>query len=70
MRFFRIGEDTGERLDIVPAQFRVLVVRRSTPGEVGRQDGEPPATLGGDGSADRPTFLRRTGAASRFSEEC
>jgi len=24
----RIGEDTGERLDIVPAQFRVLVVRR------------------------------------------
>jgi transposase len=23
-----IGEDTGERLDIVPAQFRVLVVRR------------------------------------------
>jgi transposase len=28
MRFFRIGEDTGERLDIVPAQFRVLVVRR------------------------------------------
>jgi transposase len=23
----RIGEDTGERLDIVPAQFRVLVVR-------------------------------------------
>jgi transposase len=25
----RIGEDTGERLDIVPAQFRVLVVRRS-----------------------------------------
>src|SRR6476661_424520 len=25
----RIGEDTGERLDIVPAQFRVLVVRRT-----------------------------------------
>src|SRR6476660_3179538 len=25
----RIGEDTGERLDIVPAQFRVLVVRVS-----------------------------------------
>ena len=24
----RIGEDTGERLDMVPAQFRVLVVRR------------------------------------------
>lgn len=24
----RIGEDTGERLDILPAQFRVLVVRR------------------------------------------
>ena len=24
----RIGEDTAERLDIVPAQFRVLVVRR------------------------------------------
>src|SRR4029078_11262068 len=24
----RIGEDIGERLDIVPAQFRVLVVRR------------------------------------------
>ena len=24
----QIGEDTGERLDIVPAQFRVLVVRR------------------------------------------
>ena len=24
----RIGEDTGERLDIVPAQFRVLIVRR------------------------------------------
>jgi transposase len=24
----RIGEDTGERLDLVPAQFRVLVVRR------------------------------------------
>ena len=24
----RIGEDTSERLDIVPAQFRVLVVRR------------------------------------------
>src|SRR4029078_11645579 len=24
----RIGEDTGERLDIVPARFRVLVVRR------------------------------------------
>jgi len=24
----RIGEDTGERLDIVPAQFRVLVIRR------------------------------------------
>jgi len=24
----RIGEDTGERLDIVPAQFRMLVVRR------------------------------------------
>ena len=24
----RIGEDAGERLDIVPAQFRVLVVRR------------------------------------------
>jgi len=24
----RIGEDTGERLDVVPAQFRVLVVRR------------------------------------------
>jgi transposase len=24
----RIGEDSGERLDIVPAQFRVLVVRR------------------------------------------
>ena len=24
----RIGEDTGERLDIVPAQFRVLVLRR------------------------------------------
>jgi transposase len=24
----RIGEDVGERLDIVPAQFRVLVVRR------------------------------------------
>jgi transposase len=24
----RIGEDTGERLDIVAAQFRVLVVRR------------------------------------------
>lgn len=24
----RIGEDTGERLDIVPAQFRVVVVRR------------------------------------------
>jgi transposase len=24
----RIGEDTGKRLDIVPAQFRVLVVRR------------------------------------------
>jgi hypothetical protein len=24
----RIGEDTGERLDIVPAQFRVLVVHR------------------------------------------
>jgi transposase len=24
----RIGEDTGERLDIVPAQLRVLVVRR------------------------------------------
>ena len=24
----RISEDTGERLDIVPAQFRVLVVRR------------------------------------------
>ena len=23
----RIGEDTGERLDIVPAQFRVLVMR-------------------------------------------
>src|SRR6202041_3640332 len=28
----RIGEDTGERLDIVPAQFRVLVVRRPTYG--------------------------------------
>ena len=25
----RIGEDVTERLDIVPAQFRVLVVRRS-----------------------------------------
>jgi transposase len=24
----QIGEDTGDRLDIVPAQFRVLVVRR------------------------------------------
>jgi transposase len=24
----RIEEDAGERLDIVPAQFRVLVVRR------------------------------------------
>jgi transposase len=24
----RIGEDTGERLDMVPAQFRVLIVRR------------------------------------------
>ena len=24
----RIGEDVSERLDIVPAQFRVLVVRR------------------------------------------
>jgi transposase len=24
----RIGEDTGERLDLVPAQFRVLVIRR------------------------------------------
>lgn len=24
----RIGEDTSERLDIIPAQFRVLVVRR------------------------------------------
>jgi transposase len=24
----RIGEDAGERLDIVPAQFRVLLVRR------------------------------------------
>ncbi len=24
----RIGEDTGERLDIVPAQFRMLVVHR------------------------------------------
>ena len=24
----RIGEDTGERLDMVPAQFRVLVIRR------------------------------------------
>src|ERR687898_744458 len=24
----RIGEDVAERLDIVPAQFRVLVVRR------------------------------------------
>ena len=24
----RIGEDSGERLDIVPAQFRVLIVRR------------------------------------------
>jgi transposase len=24
----RIGEDTGERLDFVPAQFHVLVVRR------------------------------------------
>lgn len=24
----RIGEDSGERLDIVPAQFRVLVIRR------------------------------------------
>src|SRR3979411_2575172 len=28
----RIGEDTGERLDIVPAQFRVLVVRRPQSG--------------------------------------
>ena len=27
-RLDRIGEDTGERLDMVPAQFRVLVVRR------------------------------------------
>ena len=27
----RIGEDVCERLDIVPAQFRVLVVRRSRP---------------------------------------
>jgi transposase len=24
----RIGEDVSERLDVVPAQFRVLVVRR------------------------------------------
>jgi transposase len=27
-RLHRIGEDVAERLDIVPAQFRVLVVRR------------------------------------------
>ena len=29
-RLHRIGEDVAERLDIVPAQFRVLVVRRPT----------------------------------------
>lgn len=27
-RLYRIREDVAERLDIVPAQFRVLVVRR------------------------------------------
>src|ERR1700750_3356465 len=34
----RIGEDTGERLDIVPAQFRVLVVRRPKYGCRGCED--------------------------------
>jgi hypothetical protein len=39
-------------------------------GKLGAKGGGPPGALGGHAGAHRPTLLRRTGAASRFPEEC
>jgi hypothetical protein len=55
----RIGEDTAERLDIVPAQFRVLVVRRPKSGcrscqDVVVQASAPPRLIEG-GLPRRPS---------------
>jgi transposase len=65
----RIGEDVSDRLDIVPAQFRVLVVRRARYGCCACQDGvmqaPAPARLIEGRRADRRDRRARTGVQIR-----